>query len=545
MAKCTFSKGVYTAETLFQWDYNQEVEIAGLSLAITPEVHFFHDGAEKAIVRQATMDASGVIRARVPNSLLQKPYRIHAIICIYEGTAFKSLCELRLPVQARAKPDDYVSVPEDEVYSMEALGVKATILAPGSDPTVSRYLENGEGYFVFGLPLPVSISSIERTKGNGAPGTTDTYTVTLNDGRTADIQVYNGKDGAAGVSPTIEAIETDEGTVLKITDSSGVREVPLNNRSGVSLMVELSGNPTRGYTVTLDGEAVAGDVLNEMARKGANIIGVAALGLSFTMPSDYPHAVQPGTVFQYGNAVASRAPETFSVSPTHSFEFRARFNDVDYAVYYEGGQWKGVAVSAFLTLLLTEEDGVPFFSYNGQLIASWYLSEILAFATLTNRPVFCYQKDMRFYTEDDTAMVPLMYTPFSRGLTAEGWQFFFCEQNGYRYTLPVVSMEDYAPVAEKTVAYKTAESKADDLEVDDGELFLMSAGERISAPVSLGAGPQGPPGESGVTTPVNGFFTLSVDANGDLWAHTAEGGAAPAFEYNSETGDLYYLTEQE
>ena len=40
-----------------------------------------------------------------------------------------------------------------------------------------------------------SIQSIERTSGTGAPGTVDTYTITLTDGSTTTFQVYNGKDG--------------------------------------------------------------------------------------------------------------------------------------------------------------------------------------------------------------------------------------------------------------------------------------------------------------------------------------------------------------
>lgn len=43
------------------------------------------------------------------------------------------------------------------------------------------------------------IASIERTAGNGAPGTTDTYTVTMTNGSTAELTVYNGKDGKDGV----------------------------------------------------------------------------------------------------------------------------------------------------------------------------------------------------------------------------------------------------------------------------------------------------------------------------------------------------------
>ena len=54
-------------------------------------------------------------------------------------------------------------------------------------------------------------------------------------------------------------------------------------------------------------------------------------------------------------------------------------------------------------------------------------------------------------------------------------------------------------------------------------------------------GPQGPAGESGVVAPSSGFFALTVDENGDLWAHTAAGEAAPVFEYDSATGALYYV----
>lgn len=55
------------------------------------------------------------------------------------------------------------------------------------------------------IPIPaiqgtkgVGIASITRTAGNGAPGTTDTYTITLEDGRTSDFTVYNGRNGVDG-----------------------------------------------------------------------------------------------------------------------------------------------------------------------------------------------------------------------------------------------------------------------------------------------------------------------------------------------------------
>ena len=58
-------------------------------------------------------------------------------------------------------------------------------------------------------------------------------------------------------------------------------------------------------------------------------------------------------------------------------------------------------------------------------------------------------------------------------------------------------------------------------------------------------GDKGDPGESGITAPVNGFFTLSVDADGNLYAYSADEGTSPTFELDEETGDLYLVTEEE
>jgi hypothetical protein len=58
-------------------------------------------------------------------------------------------------------------------------------------------------------------------------------------------------------------------------------------------------------------------------------------------------------------------------------------------------------------------------------------------------------------------------------------------------------------------------------------------------------GPAGPAGENGITAPVSGFFTLAVDSNGDLYVYSAEEGAVPTFEYDTETGNIYVVQEQE
>lgn len=56
-------------------------------------------------------------------------------------------------------------------------------------------------------------------------------------------------------------------------------------------------------------------------------------------------------------------------------------------------------------------------------------------------------------------------------------------------------------------------------------------------------GDKGDTGESGVTAPANGFFTLAVDANGDLWVYSTTGDTTPTFEYDATSGNLYVVME--
>ena len=65
-------------------------------------------------------------------------------------------------------------------------------------------------------------------------------------------------------------------------------------------------------------------------------------------------------------------------------------------------------------------------------------------------------------------------------------------------------------------------------------------GERGPQGVQGPKGEQGERGDSGVTAPLAGFFSLTVDSDGNLWAHAADGAAAPPLSYDAATGELYY-----
>ena len=122
MANVTVQKDRYTVDPLYQWDLNQVLEIRGLSLPSIPEIHFTNEAMDRAIVRHANTDAAGVITVDVPNSLLQKPYKVKAYVCLYEGDTFETLYLIEIPVKARKKPIDYTLEDTDgEIYSFNAL----------------------------------------------------------------------------------------------------------------------------------------------------------------------------------------------------------------------------------------------------------------------------------------------------------------------------------------------------------------------------------------------------------------------------------------
>ena len=94
--------------------------------------------------------------------------------------------------------------------------------------------------------------------------------------------------------------------------------------------------------------------------------------------------------------------------------------------------------------------------------------------------------------------------------------------------------KDGASVSVQSVIESSEDGGSNIVTFSDGKTVIVNNGK---------TGSRGPAGESGVVAPASGFFSLSVDENGDLWVHFAEDSAAPAFEYDSATGALYYVVE--
>ena len=58
-------------------------------------------------------------------------------------------------------------------------------------------------------------------------------------------------------------------------------------------------------------------------------------------------------------------------------------------------------------------------------------------------------------------------------------------------------------------------------------------------------GEKGEKGDTGstISVPVSGLFNMGVDSDGNLWVYYSDSTAVPDFEYDSTSGNLYYVTE--
>lgn len=100
--------------------------------------------------------------------------------------------------------------------AIENMGVSVESLPPETPPEVAKSIVQGVVNLLFKIPQGrtgqkgdigppgVSIDRIEKTHGDGSPGTKDTYTIYLDDGTSYPFQVLNGPQGPQGNGLTIK-----------------------------------------------------------------------------------------------------------------------------------------------------------------------------------------------------------------------------------------------------------------------------------------------------------------------------------------------------
>lgn len=107
--------------------------------------------------------------------------------------------------------------------AIEGMSVETIALDPGSEATVEKTMLGDFVKLIFGLPRGergtvgpkgdpgTSVVALAHTAGDSSPGTYDTYTLQLSDGKTFDMLVYNGADGKDGAGDMAAAIYDPRG----------------------------------------------------------------------------------------------------------------------------------------------------------------------------------------------------------------------------------------------------------------------------------------------------------------------------------------------
>ena len=112
-----------TVYGLWQWDYGISLQIMGLSLPETVEVHFSLTNGEP--VKQEGHSSDGITTVDIPDSMLAGPtgsgtfcgigaFLVNAWVYVEDGASGRTVKMIRLNVKTRAKPPDYIATPEEK-----------------------------------------------------------------------------------------------------------------------------------------------------------------------------------------------------------------------------------------------------------------------------------------------------------------------------------------------------------------------------------------------------------------------------------------------
>lgn len=120
MIEAIFSEVIQTVTLtgLFQWDYGQKLQIKGLSLGETIEVHFSNVKGKEAVVMIATKQGESYI-VDIPNSLLENNLDIIAWVYVIGSNSGETVKTVILKVESRIKPQDFVSQNPDSQGLLE------------------------------------------------------------------------------------------------------------------------------------------------------------------------------------------------------------------------------------------------------------------------------------------------------------------------------------------------------------------------------------------------------------------------------------------
>ena len=98
---------------------------------------------------------------------------------------------------------------------------------------------------------------------------------------------------------------------------------------------------------------------------------------------------------------------------------------------------------------------------------------------------------------------------------------------------------------EKGASIESIDKTATDGLIDTYTVRLTNGEEQKFYVTNGRNGEKGEKGDTGstISVPVSGLFNMGVDSDGNLWVYHSDSDKVPDFEYDSSTGNLYYVTK--
>lgn len=111
---------------LWQYDYNQILQISGLSLPATVEIHFSLTGNTGETETRVATTKNGITQVQIPNELLRNDgksgnYSIFAFIYVVDEDSGNTEYEIILHVKSRPAPGEIGEDPEEKRILDEAV----------------------------------------------------------------------------------------------------------------------------------------------------------------------------------------------------------------------------------------------------------------------------------------------------------------------------------------------------------------------------------------------------------------------------------------
>lgn len=207
----------------------------------------YASSAQSAQQAAESASASAIQAATIAQSSAESAQQDALSASGYAGTAQQNAASAQSAASAAATSAIAAGEAQEAIENMI---VDAITLETGQPASVSKSLVDEIVKLTFGLPRGdkgetgdigaegVGIVSITLTSGNHAPGTSDTYTITLSDDSTFEFLVYNGTNGAGagdfladGTVPMTGALQMNNNRITGVAeptqDSDAARKADL------------------------------------------------------------------------------------------------------------------------------------------------------------------------------------------------------------------------------------------------------------------------------------------------------------------------------